>query len=119
MYNLNAEIYENFEIDSEIVFSGNDCGTGDYSNTSTGMVHFLISGELMLESPFCDKTIISEPSIIIFSKPHSHRYETISPNGVNLLCAKIKYNGGFGHPIVVSFPDLYIVPLKEIPLAKK
>lgn len=117
--NIDPQIYDNFEIDSEIIFSGNDCGVATYSNTPTGMVHFLIDGVLLLESQYQKSMVIEEPSIIFFPKPHSHRYETVSANGVNLLCAKVKYSVGFSHPIVSSFPNVCILPLKDIPLAKK
>lgn len=117
--NIDPQIYDNFEIESEIIFSGNDCGVATYSNTPTGMVHFLIDGVLLLESQYQKSMVIDEPSIIFFPKPHSHRYETVSANGVNLLCAKVKYSVGFSHPIVSSFPNMCILPFKDMPLAKK
>ena len=113
-------IFEGFNFNSEIVFAGNYCGiSNSFVECSTGFVHFVKAGNASIEMPGMIPVRISEPSLIFFPRPHTHRIVPLDKDGVTMVCAKTTFSVGYTHPIVLSFPEILVIELKEFDSIKQ
>jgi AraC-like DNA-binding protein len=81
-----------------------------------GFLHILREGELSItEQKDRAPRVVSEPSLLLYPRPHEHTFHASPQPGVDLACATLEFEGGDGHPLVQALPDIVTVPIAEVP----
>jgi AraC-like DNA-binding protein len=60
--------------------------------------------------------LLTRPSLIFLPRPRRHQLFAGEPEGAQLLCASMEFEGGIDNPLSASLPDLLVLPLDELPL---
>ncbi|PPD00237.1 MAG: hypothetical protein CTY35_03010 [Methylotenera sp.] len=113
-------IFEGFNFNTEIVFAGRYCGVSqNFIECSTGLVHFIKSGNAQIEMPEMAPIKIDKPSLVFFPRPHAQRVVPLDENGVVMVCALTSFNASYTHPIIMSFPEVLIIELEKLDSVQK
>ncbi|MBV2122425.1 MAG: AraC family transcriptional regulator [Candidatus Thiodiazotropha sp. (ex Ctena orbiculata)] len=115
MTGQNEIILESLQFEAELAFVGNVCERlPGYNRYDGGFLHFIRSGNASLDLPDTPSLSISEPTLVFFPRPGFHRINPVDVEGVNLVCARIKFRGGGLNPLAESFPPYLAVPLGQL-----
>lgn len=58
---------------------------------------------------------LTEPSLLFYPRPASHRLRADEDAGVDLICASVEFGGQDLNPVVVGLPALMVVALSAMP----
>lgn len=114
MNELLSKWIDTFSIDTEIAYSGNYCGSQeDPIYYPHGYIHFISSRETIIRIPDKDPIVIEKPSLLFFPRPFSHVLDCANDHGIDMVCARTEFDGGFANPLANLFPNLLIIDLDE------
>lgn len=108
-----SPFFSHFSLSARVFFSGKLCGTSsDHVTTTAGHLHVLRSGELKILQPPGPPTIINEPAVLFYPRPAAHTFQS---DNADILCTFVEFGAGMMNPLVISLPQLLVVPLASIP----
>lgn len=108
-----SPFFSHFSLSARVFFSGKLCGTSsDHETKTAGHLHVLRSGVLKILQPAGSPTIISEPAVLFYPRPARHTFQA---DDADILCTFVQFGVGMLNPLVLSLPQLLIVPLASIP----
>jgi AraC-like DNA-binding protein len=81
-----------------------------------GHIHLLQAGAVTLLGLDRKDLLLTRPSLIFLPRPRRHQLFAGEPEGAQLLCASMKFEGGIDNPLSASLPDLLVLSLDELPL---
>ncbi|MGI2259076.1 cupin domain-containing protein [Shewanella sp. GXUN23E] len=97
---------------ANLFFSGNLCGTSDSSaEPAGGLLHLLKSGALNVYEAGGGRHVLTEPTLIFYPKGRSHRIQSQTLGGCDLVCANVTFNDS---PLFRAMPEMVIIPLNEL-----
>jgi len=96
-------------------YSGRLCGTSPSLNEEAAYLHVLRKGTLTVTHPNARPLVLDTPSILFFPRPHEHRVHGSEEEGAELVCATVEFGVGMLNPLIASFPEPFVVPLKALP----
>lgn len=108
-----SPFFSHFSLSARVFFSGKLCGaSGDHETRTAGHLHVLRSGVLKILQPTGPPTLISEPAVLFYPRPARHTFQS---DGADILCTFVEFGVGMMNPLVLSLPQLLIIPLASIP----
>jgi AraC-like DNA-binding protein len=112
-----STLLSQFGVRANLFYSGKLCEMVSYDGADQrGHVHLLQAGSLTLKSPVGSDLLLARPSLIFFPRPTRHQLIAGEPEGAQMLCASLQFDGGASNPISASLPDLLVLSLDELPL---
>ncbi|WP_419708346.1 AraC family transcriptional regulator [Pseudomonas sp. NFX224] len=112
-----STLLSQFGVRASLFYSGKLCGMAAYDGADQrGHIHLLQAGTVTLKVPGGSDALIDRPSLIFLPRPSRHQLIGGEPEGAQLLCASLAFDGGASNPISASLPDLLVLSLDELPL---
>lgn len=112
-----STLLSQFGVRAKLFYSGKLCGMAAYDGADQrGHIHLLQAGTVTLKVPGNSDLLITRPSLIFLPRPSRHQLIGGDPEGAQLLCASLAFDGGSSNPISASLPDLLVLSLDELPL---
>lgn len=112
-----STLLSQFGVRANLFYSGKLCGISSYDGADPrGRVHLLQAGAVALKVPGASDVLLTRPSLIFLPRPSRHQLVADEPDGAQLLCALLAFDGGASNPIAASLPDLLVLSLDELPL---
>ncbi|MEL0655430.1 AraC family transcriptional regulator [Pseudoalteromonas issachenkonii] len=100
-----SSVLRHFSLNANVFFSGNMCGTSDFSDDKgVGHLHLLRSGTLKVRSNSGFEVVLSTPSVIFFPHSTGHCLFSDKSDGADLVCAQISYQSGGHSPLLQALP---------------
>ena len=110
-----APLFERFSLSARMFYSGRLCGTSPSLNEEAAYLHVLRKGTLTVTHSNAHPLVLDTPSILFFPRPHQHRVHGSEEEGVELVCATVKFGVGMLNPLIASFPEPFVIPLNALP----
>ncbi len=79
-----------------------------------GYIHLLRSGNLKVGTTGQSPLLLTEPSLLFFMNPTSHRLMP-QGEGVDMVCATIDFGMGLMNPLLQALPEVLVLGLDETP----
>ena len=115
-----SSLFARFAPSARVFYSGSLCSAQSFvESDGVGHLHLLRSGRLSVTcrtagSNTTDLLTIDQPSVLFYPRPRSHRLQADEEDGANLVCATVDLGIEMRSPLVISLPDVLVVPLHEI-----
>jgi AraC-like DNA-binding protein len=107
-----SPFFSRFALSARIFYSGRLCGiSGDHESEHAGHLHVLRRGRLRILQSGKRSRIINQPSVLFYPRPMRHRFQVDENEGAELVCARVEFGTGMLNPLVLSMPELLVVPL--------
>ncbi|MBU0526284.1 MAG: AraC family transcriptional regulator [Gammaproteobacteria bacterium] len=112
-----STLLSQFGVRANLFYNGKLCGMASYDGADTrGHIHLLQAGALTLLGLDRKDLLLTRPSLIFLPRPRRHQLFANEPEGAQLLCASMEFEGGVDNPLSASLPDLLVLPLDELPM---
>ena len=112
-----STLLSQFGVRANLFYNGKLCGMASYDGADTrGHIHLLQAGALTLLGLDRKDLLLTRPSLIFLPRPRRHQLFANEPEGAQLLCAAMEFEGGVDNPLSASLPDLLVLPLDELPM---
>ena len=109
-------LLQRFSLRARVFHTGVLCGTNDFDDDKgVGYLHLVRRGPLAVHNPRGKAVRVSEPSIVFYPAPMSHRFVSDRETGAELACASVEFGGGAANPIVQSLPPFIVMPISGLP----
>lgn len=111
-----SQIINTFSIQAGVFYTGKLCGLSSFENEAIeGHIHILKSGRLSISGTEKPEFTITEPSVIFFPRPKSHKLLAKESDEAEVICATVQYGIGQVNPVAQALPDLLVLPLSQAP----
>lgn len=108
-----SPFFSHFALTAQVFFTGQLCGTSsDHATKTAGHLHVLRKGPLKILRTNGPPEVISEPSVLLYPRPTRHTFQA---DGADILCAVVEFGAGMQNPLVLTLPQLLVVPLASFP----
>jgi AraC-like DNA-binding protein len=110
-----SPFFSRFALSARVFYSGRLCGfSSEHETKQAGHLHVLRRGRLRILESGKRSYSIDQPSVLFYPRPMQHRFEADEKDGAELVCARIEFGAGMLNPLVLSMPDLLVVPLASV-----
>ncbi|MFK0088565.1 cupin domain-containing protein [Pseudomonas sp. NPDC090755] len=111
-----STLLSHFGVRASLFYNGTLCGMAAYDGQDLhGHVHLLRAGTLTLQGADRKPLLLTRPSLIFLPRPSRHQLIAQAPEGVQLLCASMRFEGGIDNPLAASLPDILVLALDALP----
>lgn len=111
---LLSTLFERFPLRAGVFHSGAVCGSFDFEReVKPGHFHLVRSGRAAIVEDAEVTGTIDEPSVLFFPDARSHRL--VAEDGVDLVCATVRFGVAGASPVVGALPARVIVRLRDAP----
>lgn len=109
-----AALMTRFPVAAHIFNAGPLCGVNTLESDGThGQLHLVRSGKVIVS--YAKSTLeIEKPSVLLFPRPLTHRFNTDPVSGADVVCANLSFEGGADNPIATAIPQVVCVPLEDL-----
>lgn len=110
-----AALMTRFTMRAHTFHAGPLCGLNTLeAREHFGQLHLIRSGEVeVLHDP--EKPLhITQPSLLLYPRPLTHRFVTNAQQGADFVCAQVEFEGGAANPIASSLPPCVCLPLDSL-----
>lgn len=109
-----AALMSHFPLSAQVFNAGPLCGTNALDSDGVhGQLHLVRGGAVQVH--YDQATLdITDPSLLLFPRPLSHRFVTDPQHGADMVCANLTFEGGPNHPIASALPEAVCLPLAQI-----
>ena len=98
-----------FGAHARLFFSGNLCGDATFSDDKgVGYLHLLRRGPAKLQDDTGYAATLTEPTLVFYSRPLTHRFQADMQAGADLVCASMSFEHKAFNPIVMAFHKFMI-----------
>ena len=112
-----STLFSQFGVRANLFYNGKLCGMASYDGADQrGHIHLLQAGTVTLLGPDRKDLLLTRPSLIFLPRPSRHQLFAGEPEGAQLLCAAMQFEGGVDNPLSASLPDILVLSLDELPL---
>ena len=114
-----SALLDRFRVRAALFHSGALCGTNQFEAIpGRAFLHVLRRGSMEVRHPSRSglqrKIDISEPTLLLYSRPVEHVFINPPREGSDFSCATLDFDGGDRNPLVAALPALVRVPLRQI-----
>jgi len=114
-----SALLDRFRVRAALFHSGALCGTNKFEAIpGRAFLHVLRRGSMEVRHPSRSglqrKIDISEPTLLLYSRPVEHVFINPPREGSDFSCATLDFDGGDRNPLVAALPALVRVPLRQI-----
>jgi len=104
-----------FSVRAHLFHSGTLCAATDFpEEPGTGQLHLLRRGRVRATQAGHAAIEVSEPSLLFYSRPLTHRFEPDPGLGADLACARVRIADGGANPLADALPSLVVMPLADL-----
>lgn len=110
-----AALLDQFGVSARSFQAGALCGiNGLDAIENQGQLHLIREGEVEVHHSQGAALRISEPSLLLYPRPMSHRFVSDTERGAHFVCAHLRFEGGDSHPIAAALPAFVHLPLAQL-----
>lgn len=110
-----APLLAHFNARARLFFTGNLCGHVTFSEAQgVGYLHLLRGGKVGLRDSTGYAATLDEPTLLFYSRPLSHWFDTDPSCGADLACASVAFENRAFNPIALALPPRFQCPLGEL-----
>ncbi|MCX2863572.1 AraC family transcriptional regulator [Paucibacter sp. PLA-PC-4] len=110
-----ASLLQHFSIHAQTFQAGPLCGINSLdAGTRLGQLHLIRSGEVEVLHDTGPALRISQPSLLLYPQPMSHRFRTDPQQGADFVCAHLDFEGQNANPIAAALAPWVCLPLSEL-----
>ena len=109
-----SPLISRFSLAARVFYTGQPCGTFDFSAQGYGYLHILRSGSVRVHHPAGTTMEVTQPSVIFYPRPRAHRFQIAKKNKAEIICISIDFGAGLGNPVMQALPEVLVVPLDSI-----
>ncbi|WP_226646816.1 AraC family transcriptional regulator [Microbulbifer variabilis] len=114
-----AALLDHFSITARVFNTGALCGINDLpAQDGHGQLHLVRQGQVEVRHNGVLAAQVTEPSLLFYPRPLSHRFITDPEQGADFACANLSFDGGQYNPLAVALPAFVCLPLSDLPGAK-
>lgn len=112
-----SQLISTFTIKAGVFYTGKLCGISAFGEQSTleGHIHIVKSGTLTLIQKGAPDQVLSEPGLVFFPRPKSHRISAKESDNAEVVCATVQYGFGATSPVAQALPDVVVLPFSKAP----
>ncbi len=105
-------LLQRFELHARVFHSGALCGSAAFDAApGVGHLHLLRQGSLRVSDEHGHCIVLTEPSLLLFARPSTHRLWADERVDTQILCASFSFGTGEENPLLRGLPALLAVPL--------
>lgn len=105
----------NFSVSARTFQAGTLCGINPLQSDGVhGQLHLIRSGEVEVRHASGSPLRITQPSLLLYPRPMTHRFVTSKDKGAEFVCAHLSFEGGAANPIAASLPPYVCLRLDEM-----
>lgn len=109
-----AALMTHFPVRARLFNAGVVCGTSRLDSDGVhGHLHLVRSGVVRV-SQGRRRLKIDQPSVLLYPRPMAHRFSTDPAHGADLVCARLRFQGGADNPIAAALPEMVCLPLAQV-----
>ncbi len=109
-----AVLLERFSIRAEVFHAGALCGVHALSGDGdAGQLHLVRRGPVEVHHGGATLRI-ETPSLLLYPRPMAHRFVTDPERGADMVCARLRFEGGALNPISTALPEVLCLPLDAL-----
>ena len=110
-----SQLLRYFSISAGVFYTGNLCGLSEFDadDDEQGHLHLLQSGQLTLVDQDGRLRHFSQPTVLFFPRPASHKLKAHQKDNARLMCASIRYGTGCRNPLANALPSLIAINLSD------
>lgn len=110
-----SSLLQHFKIKTNVFSQGKLCGEHAFE-IQAGMGHIHIIKKAPLEIILKDKQLIevTESSVVFFPRPTEHSFRSVTPEGADMVCAKVSIGSGLQNPLILGLPELLVIPTSQL-----
>ena len=109
-----AVLLERFSIRAEVFQAGTLCGVHALSGDGdAGQLHLVRRGPVEVHHGGA-MLRIEMPSLLLYPRPMAHRFVTDPERGADMVCARLRFEGGALNPISAALPEVLCLPLDAL-----
>ena len=99
---------------AKVFHAGALCGTNTLeADGDLGQLHLVRQGTVQVIHR--DGSLsIGRPSLLLYSRPMTHRFVTDPERGADMACANLRFEGGAQNPVAAGLPNFVCLPLDAI-----
>lgn len=110
-----VSILEHFSLKARVFHTGKLCHSAGFDATDgVGYIHLLKQGDLKIETAGQPATVLSEPSLLFYMNPTTHRLRPQTDN-VELVCASFDFATQLKNPLAQALPQILVMPMARAP----
>lgn len=99
---------------ARLFFAGTLCGDVTFSDSKgMGYLHLLRAGTAKLHDESGYAVTLTEPTLVFYSRPLTHWFQTDPANGADLVCASMSFEHQAFNPISLSLPPRFQCALSD------
>lgn len=108
-------LLNHFSVRARMFHTGALCGIVDLAaNEGVGQLHLVKSGPISVTHEGEPTLHLTEPSLLLYPRPLTHRFVTDATRGADLTCANLQFDGGAANPIASALPRFVCLPLAQV-----
>jgi len=109
-----ATLMARFPVSARVFNAGRTCGTVVLGADGVhGQLH-LVRGGVVEVVHGTDVLRVDRPSALLFPRPLSRCFVGDGPQGADMVCAHLSFEGGAGHPVAAALPDMVCLELARL-----
>ena len=106
-------LLQRFSVSARMFHSGPLCGINDFAGNGLGQLHLVRRGPLEVRHA-SDVVEVTEPSLLFYPRPLSHRFVSDAGAGADMACANLAFGGAEINPVTRALPAFTCLPLAEL-----
>jgi len=115
-----SALLDRFRVRAELHHSGRLCGINRFdARDGHGYLHVLRRGALEVRHPALRGAAgvlrVEQPSVLFYPRPLTHHFHQAPEEGSDFTCARLRFDGGAGNPLVRALPPVIVLPLSALP----
>lgn len=110
-----AALLEHFAVSARTFHAGALCGINTLdAEEPFGQLHLIRGGEVKVRHGSAKALHITEPSLLLYPRPMTHRFVTDRQRGADFVCAHVSFEAGKANPIAAALPAFVCLPLDRL-----
>lgn len=110
-----AALLTHFSVGARTFQTGPLCGINSVEGHDPyGQLHLIREGAVEVRHGKKVALRITQPSLLLYPRPMTHRFITDSKRGADFVCANLSFEGGTANPIAAALPPFVCLPLAQL-----
>ena len=108
-------LLNHFSVRAHMFHSGALCGVNELPGQGgLGQLHLIKAGPIEVSHAGQPPLRVSEPSLLLYPRPLTHRFVSDPKRGADMACANLQFDGGASNPIATALPDFLCIRLDAV-----
>ena len=107
-------LFRHFALSAELFHTGRTREFMALDEPGLGHLHVVRDGALDVHHDGRPALAVREPTLLLYPRPMPHRFVADIDTGVDLACARLRFQGGAAHPIAEALPAFVALPLSSL-----